>query len=111
MDSAPENSTAELIKNWYDIKNVVFKFDPDSKSADMFKNPMSGKWISNLPSLSMFSQKLPIDNISCDTCSETPMTIEMEKSQRDSSNYFIPDAFKEFSDRYRNDSHLLGAYL
>ena len=60
---------------------------------------MSGTWISNLPSLSMFSQKLPIDNISSDAYSETLMTIEMEKLQKDSSNDFIPHTFKEFSDR------------
>lgn len=49
MDSAPDNSVDESIKNWDDESNSVSNFDQYSKSAEIFKNSRRRKCINNFP--------------------------------------------------------------
>ena len=43
---APPSSVAEIILNWDDGNNTIFKFTSNSKSASDFKVSKRGKWIS-----------------------------------------------------------------
>ena len=55
----------------------------------------------------MLDPKFSTDNIHCDDCAATLMTMVIEKTQRDVPANFIPDKFKDFSERRRNYSNLV----
>ena len=42
MSYSPENSTAELTKNWDNVKNENFDFDQDLESTETFKYSRRG---------------------------------------------------------------------
>ena len=68
----------DLMRNWNDGNNTIFKFPPHSLQAKAFMTSQQGKWTQKLPLFSDFEFANPDVNLSYTECIITPMSAIMD---------------------------------
>ena len=74
----PPGSVAEMILNWDDGNNTIFKFRSDSMSASDFKASKRGKWISQIPKFCNHISVVVDENLSPTLLKYSPLGILLE---------------------------------